>query len=59
MTEYLCKAVFEEHSFQFETMGAVTILQAYEQFSEYLFEQTEDSRVLAVARHVEFERIEM
>lgn len=58
MTEYICKATIDGHKFEFETLGAVTIPEAYKQFEEYLAE-LEDSRVLAIASHTEFERYEM
>ncbi|CAA0365358.1 hypothetical protein ALT721_800028 [Alteromonas alvinellae] len=57
MTEYLCKATIDGKNFEFETMGAVTVPQAYQQFEEYLHEQ--EHRVLAIASHTEFERFEM
>lgn len=57
MTEYLCKATIDGRKFEFETMGAVTLMQAVSQFEEYLLE--EEHRVLAIASHSEFERYEM
>jgi len=58
MTEYTCKATIDGVKFEFLTMGAVTVPQAYQQFEEYLAE-LDDSRVLAIASHTEFERTEM
>ena len=57
MTEYLCKAIIDGTQYEFETLGAVTVPQAYEQFDSYLLE--EKHAVLAIASHTEFERIEM
>lgn len=57
MTEYLCKAIIDGTQYEFETIGAVTVPQAYEQFDSYLLE--EKHAVLAIASHTEFERIEM
>ncbi|QPG06939.1 hypothetical protein IT774_07500 [Salinimonas marina] len=55
MTEYLCKAVIDGQQIEFETLGAVTLTQAIDQFDTYL--SMEHHLVMALSAKCEFTRI--
>jgi len=55
MTEYYCEATVNQTNYQFQTLAAVTVNQAYSQFDKYLFD--EHLVLIELAKELTFKKI--